>query len=101
MNREDSIKEKFKQALTSTYNVISDDYKINIKNQKKFNEKNLHIGELENINDKNQFRKLRAETDSEALKKKFSNIYLDFNFGRFNFFLCCTSCSINFLPLFL
>jgi len=73
MNREDSIKEKFKQALTSTYKVISDDYKINIKNQKKFNEKNLHIGELENINDKNQFRKLRAETDSEALKKKFSN----------------------------
>ena len=31
------------------------------------------IGEIDNINDKNQFKKLRAETDSEALKKRFSN----------------------------
>ncbi len=73
MNKEDSIKEKFKQALTSTFKVISDDYKINNKDKKEFDEKSLQIGELENINDKNQFRKLRAETDSEALKKKFSN----------------------------
>ena len=71
MNKEDSIKEKFKQALQSTYKVIADDYKI-IKNQKN-NEKPYNIGEIENINDKNQFKKLRAETDSEALKKKFSN----------------------------
>ena len=28
MNKEDSIKEKFKQALQSTYKVISDDYKV-------------------------------------------------------------------------
>ena len=28
MNKEDSIKEKFKQALQSTYRVISEDYKI-------------------------------------------------------------------------
>ena len=70
MNKEDSIKEKFKQALTSTFKVISDDYKINNKDKKEFDEKSLQIGELENINDKNQFRKLRAETDSEALKKK-------------------------------
>jgi hypothetical protein len=34
MNKEDSIKEKFKQALQSTYKVISDDYK-SIKNKKK------------------------------------------------------------------
>ena len=73
MNKEDIIKEKFKQALNSTFRVISEDYKTNIKNQKKINDKSFQIGELENINDKNQFRKLRAETDSEALKKKFSN----------------------------
>ena len=73
MNKEDSIKEKFKQALISTVRVISDDYKINNKDQNKSNEKSLQIGELENINDKDEFRKLRAETDSEALKRKFSN----------------------------
>ena len=33
MNKEDSIKEKFKQALQSTYKVISDDYKV-VKNKK-------------------------------------------------------------------
>ena len=71
MNKEDSFKEKFKQALQSTYKVIADDYKV-IKNQKN-TEKPYNIGEIENINDKNQFKKLRAETDSEALKKKFSN----------------------------
>ena len=60
MNKEDSIKEKFKQALISTVRVISDDYKINNKDQNKSNEKSLQISELENINDKNQFRKLRA-----------------------------------------
>ena len=41
MNKEDSIKEKFKQALISTIRVISDDYKINIKDQNKSNEKSF------------------------------------------------------------
>ena len=54
MNKEDSFKEKFKQALQSTYKVIADDYK-GIKNQKN-NEKPYNIGEIENINDKNQFK---------------------------------------------
>ncbi len=71
MNKEDIIKEKFKQALQSTYKVISDDYKV-VKN-KKNNEKVYDIGDIVNINDKNQFKKLRAETDSEALKRRFSN----------------------------
>jgi len=71
MNKEDSIKENFKQALQSTYKVISDDYKA-VKN-KKNDEKVYDIGEIDNINDKNQFKKLRAETDSEALKRRFSN----------------------------
>ena len=71
MNKEDSIKEKFKQALQSTYKVISDDYKVE-KNKKNV-EKVYDIGDIDNINDKNQFKKLRAETDSEALKRRFSN----------------------------
>ena len=73
MNKEDSIKEKFKQALISTVKVISENYKINIDNKKNFDEKSLQIGEIENINDKNQFKKLRAETDSEALKIRYTN----------------------------
>ena len=68
MNKEDSIKEKFKQALQSTYRVISDDYKVDRNNNK--GEKIYSVGEIDNITDKNQFNKLRAETDSEALKKK-------------------------------
>ncbi len=71
MNKEDSIKEKFKQALQSTYKVISEDYKVG-KNKKK-DEKIYNVGEIDNILDKNQFKKLRAETDSEALKRRFSN----------------------------
>ncbi len=71
MNKEDSIKEKFKQALQSTYRVISDDYKVD-RNKKK-EEKIYSVGEIDNITDKNQFKKLRAETDSDALKKKFSD----------------------------
>ena len=71
MNKEDIIKEKFKQALQSTYKVISDDYRVG-KNKK--NEENTYsVGEIENITDKYQFKKLRAETDSEALKKRFSD----------------------------
>ena len=72
MNKEDSFKEKFKQALISTVKVISDDYK-NVNEKNKFNEENLKIFEIDNIQDKNQFTKIRAETDSEALKRKFSN----------------------------
>ena len=65
MNKEDNLKEKFKQALISTVRVISENYKIN-NNQLK--EEVLNIPNLKNINDKNEFVKLRAESDSEALK---------------------------------
>ena len=71
MNKEDSIKEKFKQALQSTYRVISNDYKED-KNKKK-EEKIYSVGEIDNITDINQFKKLRAITDSDALKKRFSD----------------------------
>ena len=68
MNKEDSSKEKFKQALISTVKVISEDYKI-----KKDNSKNYDLFELDDLNSKEDYIKLRAETDSEALKRKFSN----------------------------
>ena len=72
MNKEDSYKEKFKQALISTVRVISDDYKIS-KEKKNESSKNINFFELDNLTNKHDFIRYRAETDSEALKKKFSN----------------------------
>ncbi len=72
MNKEDSLKEKFKQAIISTVKVISDDYLIDSK-KKKITEEDIKINNLENINDKREFIKVRAEADSEALNRKFSN----------------------------
>ena len=73
MNQEDNFKEKFKQAIISTVKVISDDFQINSKNKNKISEDNLNIKNIENINDKKEFIKIRAETDSEALRRKFSD----------------------------
>ena len=72
MNKEDNFKEKFKQALISTVKVISDDYRLNI-DKKNASSKNLNFFELDNLKNRHDFIRLRAETDSEALKKKFSN----------------------------
>jgi cobaltochelatase CobT len=73
-NKENNFKEKFKQALISTSKVISNDYKIDLnKNNKNLSSKNLDFFEIDNLNNKHDFLKLRAEADSEALKKKFSN----------------------------
>ena len=72
MNKEDNFKEKFKQALISTVKVISDDYRPNI-DKKNASSKNLNFFELDNLSSRHDFIRLRAETDSEALKKKFSN----------------------------
>ena len=74
MNKEDNLKEKFKQALISTVKVISDDYKLEKEVKKNSSSKNYNFFELDNLNTKQDYIKLRAETDSEALKRKFSNI---------------------------
>ena len=71
-NKTESLKEKLRQALSSTVRVISDDLGINPKKNIKNSEKQDLI-ELDNLNSKNDFIKARAETDSKALKKKFSN----------------------------
>ncbi len=74
MNKEDNLKEKFKQALISTVKVISDDYKLEKEIKKNSSSKNYNFFEFDNLNTKQDYIKLRAETDSEALKRKFSNI---------------------------
>ena len=73
MNKEDNFKEKLKQALISTVKVISDDYEIEKKKNNNLSSKNYNFFELDNLSTKEDYIKLRAETDSEALKRKFSN----------------------------
>jgi len=73
MNKEDNFKEKFKEALISTLKVISDDYKVNENEDKNLKSKNFNFLEIDNIKNKQDYNKIRAETDSEALKRKFSN----------------------------
>jgi cobaltochelatase CobT len=73
-NKEDNFKEQFKQALISTAKVISEDYKIDVKKiDKDLKSKKIDFFDVTNLSNKNDFIKLRAETDSGALKKKFSN----------------------------
>jgi len=74
MNKEDNLKEKFKQALISTVKVISDDYKLEKNINKNSSSKNYNFFEFDNLDTKQDYIKLRADTDSEALKRKFSNI---------------------------
>ena len=73
-DKENNFKEQFKQALISTVKVISDDYKPIINELTKNPEsKKVDFFDVTNLSSKNDFIKLRAETDSEALKKKFSD----------------------------
>ena len=73
-SKENNFKEQFKQALISTAKVISEDYKLDVKKlDKDLSNKKTDFFDITNLSNKNDFVKLRAETDSGALKKKFSN----------------------------
>ena len=73
-NKESNFKEQFRQALISTAKVISDDYKLDLKKlDKKLSSKNVDFLDITNLSNKNDFIRLRAEVDSSALEKKFSN----------------------------
>ena len=72
-SKETTLKEKFRLALTSTAKVISDDFELNNKSSDKKQSKDLNIIKIDELNNPSDFIKLRAETDSAALKKKFSN----------------------------
>ena len=73
-NKENILKEKLRQVLTSTAKAISGDFKINDEFDKNKNSKKFDFFNLDNLNSKSDFLKARAESDSNALKKKFSNI---------------------------
>ena len=72
-NKSESLKEKLKQALSSTARVISDDLSIKPKLDNKKNVDKFEFFELDNLNTRSDFLKARAECDTRALKKKFSN----------------------------
>ena len=69
-NKDTDLKEKFRVALTSTAKVISDDFEVKNNSSDKNKTKDLNPIEIENITNPSDFIRLRAETDSFALKKK-------------------------------
>ena len=73
-SRETDLKEKFRVALNSTAKVIADDFKINNKNQENKKTKELLSIDIDSITNPSDFIRLRAETDSSALKKNFQMI---------------------------
>ncbi len=68
-----NLKEKLQQALQSTIRVISDDLSSIDKSKDKKESKKTEFFQLDNLKSKNDFVKARAESDSSALKRKFSN----------------------------
>ncbi len=73
-NKENNLKEQFKQALISTAKVISEDYKPDInKINKDLKSKKINFFDVTNLSNRSDFVRLRAEADSGALKKKFSD----------------------------
>ena len=72
MSKEDNFKEKFKLALLSTANAIADDYSPDNDKKNKKRSK-IDLFELDKLESRSDFVKYRAEIDSGALKRKFSN----------------------------
>ncbi len=74
MDKEEARKEKFKLAITSTVKVISGKEKIEINfGDRNSNLKNSIFFQLDNLKNLEDFTKIRAETDSHALKIRYSN----------------------------
>ena len=69
--KENNLKEKFKIALTSTAKVIADDFDVKKTNSEEKKIKEFNFLEIDNLTSPADFIRLRAETDSSALKKKF------------------------------
>ncbi len=72
-NKDFNLKEKLKQALSSTIRAISEDPFLKSNLDKNRNLKKSDHFDLDNLSSKSDFIKARAEADSSALKIKFSN----------------------------
>ncbi len=71
MIKEEDLKEKIKQAICGSFNALSLNLK-NLKEKQKNFELNQALFNFENINQE-EFNKIRAKSDSEALKLRYSN----------------------------
>ena len=72
-SKETNLKEKFRIALTSTARVISEDIFLKYKSSENKSSKASDTLEINDLTNPSDFIKLRAETDSIALKKRFSD----------------------------
>jgi len=72
-SRETNLKEKFRIALNSTAKVISDDFDLDKTKSEDKKTKDIISLEIDDLTNPSDFIRLRAETDSSALKKKFSD----------------------------
>ena len=80
--KEEFFKERFKQALDSTYKVISEELH-NL--SKKENPKDIEDFKISNLYSREDYIKFRALTDSNALKKSFQiKIFLKKIFRKIN-----------------
>ena len=75
-SKENNLNEKIRIALNSTAKVISDDFDLNKKNTEDKKKKDVISIEIDNLTNPSDFLRLRAETDSRALKKKFSDDFI-------------------------
>ena len=71
MNKEDNIKEKFRQALISTVKVISDEYRIDNKLKKNLSSKNYNFFEIDNLNNKQEYIKLTRQISIKVINEDF------------------------------
>ena len=74
MDKREALKEKFKIALISTIKVIAEKDKVEVNfENKNLSSKNFNFFDLDNLKSIEDYTKIRAETDSEALKLRYSN----------------------------
>ena len=67
------LEEQIKQALTSTFKVISNHIEDKNSKNKDLEIKTLDLSEIKDLKSKNDYIRLRANTDSKALKLRFSD----------------------------
>ncbi len=67
------LEEQIKQALTSTFKVISNHVEDKNSKNKDLKNKTLDFSEIKDLKSKNDYIRLRASTDSKALKLRFSD----------------------------
>ena len=68
--KEEFFKERFKQALDSTYNVISEEFDKTARNE---NYKKAQDYKISNLHSREDYIKFRAFIDSNALRTRFSD----------------------------